>query len=104
MYCDQDEEDWAQYDEYDMEEFDMNDIGVHPALKIMMETRYKSNKEAKVGTLIECAFCGKEIKKKSYQSQFCSNKGSGNCKDRFWNRMDRGRLERAVTRLIERGE
>ncbi len=34
---------------------------------------------------IRCKNCGKEIVKKSYQHKFCSNKGRGNCKDKFHN-------------------
>jgi len=41
--------------------------------------------KSKIGDLIECENCGKEMIKKSYQSKFCSNKGKGNCKDAFHN-------------------
>ncbi len=50
-----------------------------------MKERYASNKDSKVGSKIPCAGCSKLIVKKSYQTQFCSNKGRGNCKDRYWN-------------------
>jgi len=35
----------------------------------------------------KCKNCGKEFIKKSYQHKFCSNKGKGNCKDKFHNRI-----------------
>ena len=57
--------------------------------------RHSDNNAAKVGSRIHCANCGNVIIKKSYQSQFCSNKGRGNCKDRFWNTVDDERRERA---------
>lgn len=61
-----------------------------------MKSRYDSNKKSKVGSAISCASCGREIIKKSYQSQFCSNKGNGNCKDHFWNRATDKRRSRSV--------
>ena len=60
-----------------------------------MKQRYEENKKAKVGTDINCAGCGKKMVKKSYQSQFCRNKGSGNCKDKYWNNTDDKRRSRA---------
>ena len=52
-----------------------------------MSNQYLKNKSAKVGAEIKCACgCGKAIIKKSYQTQFASNKGRGNCKDRYWNK------------------
>ena len=49
--------------------------------------KYQAAKAAPVGSLIKCAApgCGKKFIKKSYQQVFCSNKGRGNCKDRYWN-------------------
>jgi len=70
--------------------------GVHPVWEAQAKARYASNKETEVGKKICCASCGKKITKRSYQSQFCSNKGRGNCKDYFWNRVDRKRFERAL--------
>jgi len=49
------------------------------------QSRYDDNKRSDIGTTIRCATCGRRIKKKSYQTQFCSNRGRGNCKDTFWN-------------------
>jgi hypothetical protein len=49
------------------------------------KARYEANKAVAVGEAIACACCAKPIVKRSYQTQFCSNKGAGNCKDRYWN-------------------
>lgn len=43
--------------------------------------QYLKNDIVKVGDKINCAWCGKAIKKKSYQHKFCTTK----CKDSFWN-------------------
>lgn len=58
-------------------------------------SRYKFNKTRKVGQQIICPTCGKEHLKKSYQTQFCSNKGKKNCKDRYHNLVNNKRRERA---------
>jgi hypothetical protein len=50
-----------------------------------MRSRHAHNKKAAVGSMINCAACSKRMKKKSYQTQYCSNKGRGNCKDQYWN-------------------
>ena len=46
---------------------------------------FQAAQAAPVGNSIRCPGCGKLFKKKSYQQKFCSNKGIGNCKDRYWN-------------------
>ena len=46
---------------------------------------YDAAKAAKVKTKVICAGCGNSFMKKSYQQAFCSSKGRGNCKDRYWN-------------------
>lgn len=56
-----------------------------------MKSRYDVNKAAKTGTMITCAGCAKSMLKKSYQSQFCRNKGQNNCKDRYWNNASESR-------------
>ena len=66
-----------------------------------LRARYKAAKAARVGEIIECAFCGRRIIKTTYHKAFCSNgktrKGAGgNCKDRYWNTVDEVRRERAV--------
>lgn len=43
--------------------------------------QYLKNGKAKVGTRINCAWCQKNLEKKSYQHKFCGTK----CKDSFWN-------------------
>lgn len=60
-----------------------------------MLSRYQDNKTSQVGTTIRCACCNRRILKKSYQTQFCSNKGRGNCKDTYWNNVSDKRRERA---------
>jgi len=47
--------------------------------------KYTSAKKAPVGSVVRCPVCGRTFKKRSYQQAFCSNKGRGNCKDRYWN-------------------
>lgn len=59
--------------------------------------RYEHNKEVEVGGDIHCANCGKAMVKNTYQTQFCSNKGKGNCKDIFWNSVSTKRRERSWT-------
>ena len=58
--------------------------------------RYNDNKQSQIKTTIRCANCGKRIIKKSYQTQFCSNKGKRNCKDTYWNNTDDKRRQRAI--------
>jgi hypothetical protein len=60
-----------------------------------MTIRYIDNKRAQIGATIECAGCKRKIVKKSYQTQFCSNKGASNCKDRYWNLVPGKRRHRA---------
>ena len=60
-----------------------------------MLARYRDNKRADIGTTIECPCCAKKIIKKSYQTQFCSNKGKGNCKDTYWNNVNDDRRDRS---------
>lgn len=67
-----------------------------------MRSIYNKNKTAKTGEKIKCACCGKTILKANYQTQFCSNRGRGNCKDSFWNRVDSTRLEAALEFISNR--
>ena len=60
-----------------------------------MRARYADNARAETGATIECAYCARKIVKRNYQTQFCKNKGSGNCKDRYWNNADDKRRVRA---------
>jgi hypothetical protein len=43
---------------------------------------YKLNKSIKVGKIIVCPICGKEIIKTHYAQAFCSNE----CKNAYWNK------------------
>jgi len=78
------------------EEDENDEYIVHPIWESQAKARYENNKKINIGDNINCASCNKSVKKKSYQSQFCSNKGRSNCKDYFWNRIDRKRFERAL--------
>ena len=62
---------------------------------IEMEIRYNDNANSSLGTTIRCACCGKRILKRNYQTQFCTNKGAGNCKDEYWNNVSEKRRKRA---------
>ena len=48
---------------------------------------YKENKNASVGTLIECPVCHKKFIKKQYSQAFCCLQ----CKDKFHNRHNKDR-------------
>ena len=68
--------------------------------KVEAKSRYEINKSAKVGETIECACCGKQIKKTNYQQAFCPpiNTRRGKrykCKDQYWNSTDPERAARA---------
>ena len=45
---------------------------------------YKTNKQAKTGTIIECPVCHKRFKKIQYSQAFCC----GRCKDKYHNMVD----------------
>lgn len=45
---------------------------------------YRTNKEAKVGEIIECPVCHIKFKKIQWAQAFCC----GHCKDKFWNRQN----------------
>jgi hypothetical protein len=59
------------------------------------EELYRKAKNALVGERVTCPTCTKPFIKTSYQQAFCSNKGSGNCKDTYWNSANEKRRERA---------
>lgn len=58
------------------------------ARAVSAAARYAAAKAAKTGESVPCGFCARPFKKTSYQQAFCCNKGSGNCKDAYWNRMN----------------
>ena len=66
-----------------------------------MVMAYDKAKAAKVGTMISCPSCGTIFKKRTYHQVFNSNKGRGNCKDRFWNIVPDDRRER-TKRYLDR--
>ena len=49
------------------------------------KAKYQQAKAAKTGVIIECPVCCTRFEKKSYQQAFCTNKGKGNCKDKYHN-------------------
>lgn len=81
------EEGWEMTSEEEREE-------AHADFVYIALSQYQRNAKAKVKSKINCASCGRRMVKKSYQSQFCSNKGRGNCKDAYWNNVDNERHER----------
>lgn len=60
-----------------------------------MKSRYADNARAEIGATISCAYCSRKIVKRNYQTQFCRSKGSGNCKDSYWNNASDKRRLRA---------
>lgn len=61
---------------------------------------YKDAQRAQVGATIRCPTCQRLHVKTTYHKAFCSNgrtkgKGKKNCKDGYWNFVDRERCERA---------
>lgn len=55
---------------------------------------YSRAKGAPVGSVIACPVCSKEVHKVTKGQVFCSCRGPGNCKDRYWNLTNEGRQER----------
>lgn len=47
--------------------------------------RYNKAVITKINYMMECPTCQKQITKKTKYHKFCSNKGKGNCKDRYHN-------------------
>jgi len=89
-----------QADYHGIDEWDHKDL----LAKAQAETRAKLCKrytvasEAKIGTTIHCPVCNKAIVKTTYHKIFCSNgktRKGGNCKDKYWNRVDENRSFRA---------
>lgn len=63
-----------------------------------MLQRYDRCCNSKIGSTINCPYCGKSFIKKTYHKVFCSNQkthGRKNCKDRYWNTVDEKRRARA---------
>jgi hypothetical protein len=68
-----------------------------------MKQRYILNKQAKVGSTIECAYCSIQVEKTTYHKTFCNNqkktkRGVNSCKDKYWNTVDDSRRARAKNR------
>ncbi|AEH21927.1 VHS1114 protein [Vibrio phage 1] len=49
----------------------------------MLEIK-RLNEHRPVGVKINCPTCNEQITKARYNTNFCSNKGAGNCKDAFY--------------------
>ena len=86
------------YQQVDEDRFGFDIYEERQALKEKQnsEDLYSKSKRAKVGDEAICPSCKRRFKKKSYQQAFCSNNGSGNCKDRYWNRASDERASRAI--------
>lgn len=54
-------------------------------------------KAGPVGSVVACPGCGKDVRKVHKDHVFCSRRGPGNCKDRYWNLTNEERRERAAT-------
>jgi len=67
------------------------------ATRSVRRVDYEKARKTKVGQTFSCPGCAKNVTKRSYQHTFCSNKGSNNCKDKFWNSTDAKRSIRALT-------
>lgn len=54
-----------------------------------MLARYDAASKAKVGSVIPCVYCQKQIVKSTYHNRFCTSekptKGQSSCKDLYWN-------------------
>jgi hypothetical protein len=62
-----------------------------------MKKRYILNKQAKVGSTIECAYCSIQVEKTTYHKTFCNNqkktkRGVNSCKDKYWNTVDENHI------------
>lgn len=88
---------WADW-EAEQQEMDAFYDGFEENVK-QMAKRYVSNKMVPVGSPMSCACCDTPMIKRSYQSQYCSNKGQANCKDRFWNMIDPKRFSMALLQI-----
>lgn len=53
----------------------------HPETMLEMK---RFNEHRPVGAKINCPTCSAQITKSRYNTNFCSNKGAGNCKDAFY--------------------
>ena len=61
-----------------------------------MRLLYQRAKIAPVGAVVACPVCAKDVHKVHKGQAFCSRRGRGNCKDRFWNTVNDERRERAI--------
>lgn len=72
-----------------------NRMPKYPSREVITpQDAYTHAKDAKTGAVVHCPTYTKTFTKKSYQQAFCSNKGTANCKDRFWNHTIYSRIVR----------
>lgn len=72
----------------------MSEVAINPSTSNKAKTvlvehkikrqRYQANRRAPLGTDIECANCGRIIKKKQSNTQFCSTRGEKSCESQYW--------------------
>lgn len=55
----------------------------HNRPEMMLEIK-KANEHRPIGVTMACPVCNTNVKKARYNTNFCSNKGAGNCKDAFY--------------------
>lgn len=89
MFPDSDTETYHLYEMYDGDEsnIDYDELRAEREDGVTLDViRYRTNKNAKVGSIITCAgpLCNKKFRKKSYQQCFCCTRH----KDQFWNRRE----------------
>jgi hypothetical protein len=60
-----------------------------------MKSLYDKACKALVNSRITCPVCRRAFQKKHYQQKFCTSKGRGNCKDKYWNTINMNRSFRA---------
>lgn len=48
------------------------------------KNQYLINRRAPIGTMIQCAHCGRDFLKKQSDAQFCSTQGKSSCKEKYW--------------------
>ncbi len=58
-----------------------------------LKASYKRATDASTGSKVDCAYCGNEFIKKTYNHAFCTSKGHGNCKDFYHNEINPERLK-----------
>lgn len=63
-------------------------------VKLNLQKKYDTAKNAPIGSIIECPSCGTKFEKKYYNSIFCKTKGSRICNDFYWNNVKENKRNR----------